>query len=436
MRIAVLGTGYVGLSTGLCLADIGHEVVCIDVDEEKIGLLSNGIPTIYEPGLEPVLKENILNGRLRFTTSHEDGLKHAEIIIITVGTPQTKSGEADLSYLMQAAEDIAIHLKHDTIVVIKSTVPVGTNDKVKEILEQNKRRDVTILMGSNPEFLRQGSAINDTIYADRIVIGTDNREAALQLENMYQPLSLPILHTTIRSAEMIKYASNAFLATKISFINEIANLCEMVGADVEDVARGMGKDKRIGTAFLNAGIGYGGSCFPKDVQALVHVANEYNMRFGLLEETMSINNLQRERLVWKALSRLGHLQDKKIAMLGLSFKPETDDMREAPSIVLANALIEKGAKVFAYDPVATDNARKVIGSKIEYATTIEETVKNADALFIVTEWKEFLEMDLGKVIQYMNNPIIFDGRNCLNEVEIRKCREIEYYPIGKPCIIK
>ncbi|MEC1722068.1 UDP-glucose dehydrogenase family protein [Schinkia azotoformans] len=435
MKITVLGTGYVGLSTGVCLAEIGHHVVCIDIDQRKIKNLQEGISPIYEPGLEELLTKNIGAERLNFTTSHLEGLKAAEIIIIAVGTPQGDDGGADLSYIEQAARDIAEHLNHNAIVVIKSTVPVGTNDYIKKILEERLKKDITIKMVSNPEFLRQGSAMHDTIHADRIIIGSDHEEAAKKVGEMYLPLHAPILFTTIRSAEMIKYASNAFLATKISYINEIANLCEAVGADVQDVAKGMGKDKRIGEAFLNPGIGYGGSCFPKDVKALLKTANIYGTNFSMLKETIIINEKQQHLLVKKAINRLGDLKGKKIAMLGLSFKPETDDMREAPSIKIAHLLSQMGTDVVAYDPIATNNAKKVIGNIIRYANSAFEAADGADALFIVTEWDEFKQIDLTRLLQKMKEPIIFDGRNCYGIEKLKSCETLEYYPIGKPAVI-
>lgn len=435
MKITVLGTGYVGLSTGVCLAEIGHHVVCIDIDQRKIKNLQEGISPIYEPGLEELLIKNIQAGRLNFTTSHLEGLKDAEIVIIAVGTPQGDDGGADLSYIERAAKDIAEHLNHNAIVVIKSTVPVGTNDYIKKILEERLKKDIAIKMVSNPEFLRQGSAMHDTMHADRIIIGSDNEEAAKKVEEMYLPLHVPILFTTIRSAEMIKYASNAFLATKISYINEIANVCEAVGADVQDVAKGMGKDKRIGEAFLSPGIGYGGSCFPKDVKALLKTANGYGTNFSLLKETIAINESQQHRLVEKAVNRLGDLKGKKIAMLGLSFKPETDDMREAPSIKIARLLSQMGTNVVAYDPIATNNAKKVIGDIIQYASSAFEAADGADALFIVTEWDEFKQIDLTRLLQKMKEPIIFDGRNCYGIEKLKTCETVEYYPIGKPAIV-
>lgn len=435
MKIAVLGTGYVGLSTGVCLSEIGHNVICIDTDEQKIKSLRQGISPIYEPGLENLLIQNAAAGRLLFTTSHREALNGAEIIIIAVGTPQMEDGGADLSYIVQAAKDIAANLVQSSVVVIKSTVPVGTNDFIKSIIEEHCNESVTFNMVSNPEFLRQGSAVMDTMQADRIIIGSENDESAKKVQEMYRPLNVPFILTSIRSAEMIKYASNAFLATKISFINEVANLCGVVGADVKDVAKGMGKDKRIGEAFLQPGIGYGGSCFPKDVKALLHTANLNGVHFSLLKETVAINDFQQELLVTKAINRLGDLKGKKVAMLGLAFKPETDDMREAPSIKIARSLTKLGAEVVAYDPVAVDNAKNILGDTIRFASTVREAAVNADAVFIVTEWKEFRLLDLKTLMTTMRRPIVFDGRNCLEEDRIRACKKIEYYPIGRPAIV-
>ncbi|WP_163103499.1 UDP-glucose dehydrogenase family protein [Peribacillus alkalitolerans] len=435
MKVAVIGTGYVGLSTGVCLAEIGHQVRCIDIDKQKINKLRSGISPIYEPGIENMLTSNIEAGRLKFTTSHRKGLKDIDIIIVAVGTPQGEDGAADLKYLEQAALDISEHLKHDAIVVIKSTVPVGTNDNIKKIIRKHCKKGLSIEVVSNPEFLRQGTAIMDTMHAERIIIGSENIEAAEKVKELYIALKVPILFTSIRSAEMIKYASNAFLASKISFINEISTLCEAVGADVIDVALGMGKDYRIGESFLQAGIGYGGSCFPKDVKALLYTAHQYEIDFSLLKETISINEHQKEILVTKALKRFGDLKGKKIAMLGLAFKPDTDDMREAPSIKIAQLLNNLGAEVRAYDPVAVDNAKKIMGDSIVYANSVAEAVKDTDALFIVTEWNEFKQLDLSLVTNLMNRPIIFDGRNCMEEDKVRACKPIEYYPIGRPMIV-
>lgn len=435
MNVAVLGTGYVGLSTGVCLSKIGHHVVCIDTDEQKIQNLTKGISPIYEPGLESLLTENMNAGRLQFTSSHQEGFEDAEIIIIAVGTPQRDDGGADLTYIEKAAEDISFYLQKDAIVVIKSTVPVGTNEYVKSRILNKCCKRVNIDIISNPEFLRQGSAIEDTLKADRIIIGYESMRAAKKVKDMYSPLNVPIILTSIRSAEMIKYASNSFLATKISFINEMANLCEAVGADIEDVAMGMGKDKRIGESFLRPGIGYGGSCFPKDVKALLHTANKNGVHFSLLKETIAINDSQALLLIKKALNRFGNLSGKKIAMLGLAFKPETDDMREAPSIKISSLLTKLGAEVAAFDPAANNNAKKVLGDMITFTSSIDETARNADAVFIVTEWNVFKELDVASLLKKMKNPIIFDGRNCLDIDRIKECQVIEYYPIGRPSIL-
>ena len=435
MNITVIGTGYVGLSTGICLSEIGHHVICIDVDEQKVDLLKAGISPIYEPGLQPLLQKNSSAKRLFFTASHEDGLKDSEIIILAVGTPQRDDGSADLSYLIQAARDLAPHLKNDRIIVIKSTVPVGTNDFIKDIISKHLPEDISFAMVSNPEFLRQGSAIKDTMQADRIIIGSNNETVAKKINKMYEPLNVPIIHTSIKSSEMIKYASNAFLATKISFINEMANLCEAVGADVEDVALGMGTDTRIGEAFLLAGIGYGGSCFPKDTKALLHMANANGIAFSQLNETIAINEYQQLQLVKKAVERFPDLKGKRIALLGLSFKPNTDDMREAPSIKIAKSLTEQGAHVVAYDPIAMNNAKKILGHSIHYANSAIEAVKEADALFLITEWNEFRKLNLTQITKLMKQPIIFDGRNCFDMDKIETCEAVEYYPIGKKAVI-
>lgn len=435
MKIAILGTGYVGLSTGVCLSEIGHNVCCIDVDEQKIQLLKQGKSPIYEPGLEYLLVKNVEAGRLNFTISHQEGIAGVEVVIIAVGTPKRGDGGADLTYLIQAAQDISPYLQNGTIVVIKSTVPVGTNDLMKRIIEGHCQKGLNFHMISNPEFLRQGTAIQDTMAADRIIIGFDNKEAALKIQEMYSPLKVPFHFTGIRSAELIKYASNAFLAMKISFINEIANLCEAVGADVKEVSKGIGADKRIGDSFLKPGIGYGGSCFPKDVKALYFTSGMYGKDFAILREIMAINEEQQELLVRKALTRFKELKGKKITMLGLAFKPETDDMREAPSIKIARLLTSLGALVVAYDPVAETNAKKILGDTIKYASTLQEAAVDADALLIVTEWNEFKQMDIPTTAKLMNQPIIFDGRNCLEDEKIKACHTIEYYPIGRPPII-
>ncbi|MCJ8006536.1 UDP-glucose dehydrogenase family protein [Lederbergia wuyishanensis] len=435
MKISVLGTGYVGLSTGVCLAEIGHFVTCIDINQHKIGQLCQGKSPIYEPFLENLLLKNADEGRLKFTSSYLNGLEGTDIIILAVGTPQSEDGSADLSYIMKCAKDIAPHLTDGVTVVIKSTVPVGTNELVEKIIMSHCNNDITINMASNPEFLRQGSAINDTLHPDRIIIGANSKKVADKIEEMYLPLKAPIIKTSIRSAELIKYASNAFLATKISYINQIANLCEMVGADVNDIALGMGTDKRIGLSFLQAGIGYGGSCFPKDVKALHLTAEKHGIQFSLLKETMRINDEQQELLVKKAKKRFGSLKSKKIALFGLSFKPNTDDMREAPSIKIVRLLSNEGANVVAYDPVATHNAREVLGNMISYANSPEEAILDADAVFIVTDWDEFKHLNITNILKKMRCPIIFDGRNCLDESMLHLLEIGEYYPVGRPSVI-
>lgn len=436
MKISILGTGYVGLSTGVCLADIGHKVICIDLDPSKIKKLQQGISPIYEPGINELIKKNIENGKLSFTISHKDGLKDADIIIIAVGTPQAEDGTVNLSYLNQAAIDIAGSLTKDTVIIIKSTVPVGTNEYVENIIKNHLKKNIRIDMISNPEFLREGSAIWDTMHADRIVIGYNNQEAAEIVKKMYQPLNVPYVLTSIKSAETIKYAANAFLATKISFINEIANLCEKTGANITDVVSGMGMDKRIGEAFLQAGIGYGGSCFPKDVQAMIHTAQNYGVNFKMLKETVAINNKQQLLLVDKAKQRFGDIASRKFAILGLAFKPNTDDMREAPAIKIIETLKQNGANVSVYDPVAMDNAKNWIKDEVEWSDTIEKATLNSDAILIVTEWDEIKYMDVKTILPSMKQPIIFDGRNCIPTEVIENCSEIEYYPVGKPAIIR
>jgi UDPglucose 6-dehydrogenase len=432
-NIAVIGTGYVGLVTGVCLSEIGHNVICIDVDEEKVKKLNSGRSPIFEPDLEDLMINNIKTGRLRFTTDYTAGFHSSEVIYIAVGTPQKQDGSADLQYIDQVAKQIAARAYRDIIVVTKSTVPVGTNDRIKKIIQENKKENVRIDIVSNPEFLREGSAVHDTFFGDRVVIGADCNQAAVIIEEINKPFKIPIFRTDIRSAEMIKYASNAFLATKISFINEIANICEKVGANVEEVAMGMGKDSRIGYQFLRAGIGYGGSCFPKDNIALVNIASNVNYTFQLLQSVIDINSKQQTILVEKAKKRFGSLKGKKFALLGLAFKPETDDMREAASIAISHRLIGEGAKVIAYDPIAYQNAKKVLPESVHFVSSIEEAIQAADAVFIVTEWKEISNFPLYRYPELMQRPIIFDGRNIYSIKEIINY-PIEYHSIGRHCV--
>ncbi|MFI8688073.1 UDP-glucose dehydrogenase family protein [Rossellomorea sp. NPDC077527] len=435
MNISVIGAGYVGLVTGTCLAEIGHHVICLDANREKVDMLKNGHSPIYEPGLERLLQKNAGSGHLSFTTDYQVACDKAEVIIIAVGTPSRPDGSADLSALQDVAEKIGSHIrKNGTIVVTKSTVPVGTNRKVKSWLEAHSSPARRFMIASNPEFLREGSAIHDTFNGDRIVIGTEDDDTARKLEEMVAPFEVPILHTSIESAEMIKYSSNAFLATKISFINEIANLCEKLGANVEDVAKGMGMDNRIGPSFLQAGIGYGGSCFPKDTNALVQIAGEIEHEFDLLEAVIHVNAKQQVKLVQKAKEVVKDLKGKRAGMLGLSFKPNTDDIREAASLEMIKQLLEEGAEVTVYDPVARENAKSILGSKVTFADNCFDAIEDQDMLFIATEWEEFKVLRLKTISRLMKTPIVFDGRNCFS-LEEAKSTTIDYYSIGRPPVL-
>lgn len=432
MKIAVIGTGYVGLVTGTTLAEIGHEVLCIDVDAQKVKKMQQAVSPIYEPGLEELMAKNIAAGRLAFTCDHQKGFEGAEVIYIAVGTPENEDGSANLSYLEAAVDDIAAHIKRDALIVIKSTVPVGTNDKVKEQIQLAVKSGVRISVVSNPEFLKEGSAIADTFQGDRIVIGSDDEQASMIVEVINEPFGVPVFHTDARSAEMIKYASNAFLATKISFINEISNICELVGANVENVASGMGMDNRIGNQFLKAGIGYGGSCFPKDTKALIQIAGNVNYEFELLKGVVNVNKKQQLLLIDKLNHCFDRMDRKRIAVLGLAFKPNTDDMREAASILIIEELIKLGADVIAFDPIATENAKSILHPHVSYAASVEEAITDSDAALIVTEWEEIKNVDLG-IFRKMRRPLIIDGRNCFS-LDLMKARPIEYHSIGRPVV--
>ncbi|WP_107947402.1 UDP-glucose dehydrogenase family protein [Lysinibacillus parviboronicapiens] len=413
MNVGIIGTGYVGLVTGAVLSEIGHVVTCLDINEEKINTLNKGQSPIYEPGLDEILARNIEANRLCFTTSTQEAFAQADIIFIAVGTPQGEDGAADLSYIEQAAKDIAINVNHNVIVVVKSTVPVGTNDRVEGIIHANMTAGLQIHVVSNPEFLREGHAINDTFYGDRIVIGAEDSIARDKVESLFKSLNIPIMHTNRRSAEMIKYASNAFLGVKISYINQISNLCEALGADVNAVADGMGMDHRIGRAFLNAGLGYGGSCFPKDTEALIYLASENGVNLSIVQSAIQANSEQRYIYVQKVINHFkGEVVGKKIAILGLAFKPNTDDMREAPSIMIIKELVARGAEISAYDPVVKKSPY-LEGIKLTYAATKEECVSESDAILLVTEWSEFIEADWAKLMTYSNNAAVFDGRHIL-----------------------
>ena len=416
-NIAVIGVGYVGLVTGTCLADLGHRVMCLDVNEERIANLNKGIMPIYEPGLEEVVRRNVNAGRLAFTTSYAEAVNGpgpdlaAEFVFIAVGTPSAVDGKADLDYVRRAAESIAEVMDHPLIVVNKSTVPVGTGDWTADIIKSKQKRPIKFHVVSNPEFLREGSAIYDFMYPDRIVLGSLEREAAEKVAQLYLPLRATIMITDLRTAEMIKYASNAFLATKISFINEIANICEALGADVKEVAAGMGYDKRIGRAFLDAGVGYGGSCFPKDVLALAHMAKERGRHPQLIQAVMDINADRRKQTVDKLCELAGgSLEGKQIGVLGLAFKPNTDDMRDAPALEVINLIEAGGGRVRAYDPVAMHVARS-IKPNLELAANAYDCAAGCDAVVLMTEWNEFKQLDLRRLKNVMKSPIMVDARN-------------------------
>ena len=406
MKIAVAGTGYVGLVTGVCLAEHGHDVICVDVDEAKVKMMKNGHCPIYEDGLEELMAKN--KERLTYTTDYRWAYQDADVIFIGVGTPEKSDGSANLQYIYQVAGQIADSVEKNCVVVIKSTVPIGTNDKIELWMNQRKRNNVNIWIASNPEFLAQGTAVRDTLHASRIVIGAENDYARNVLQEVYKDFDAPVLVTDRRSAEMIKYASNDFLALKISYINEIANLCEIVGANIEDVSKGMGYDSRIGNKFLNAGIGYGGSCFPKDTKALSWLAS-----------------FKKSRKYYEDLNGL------TITVLGLTFKPGTDDLREAPSLVNIPLMLEDGAKVQAWDPVGIPNFKKRFEGRVHYCSSIQEALKDADICFIFTEWKEVKELDPMQFKQLMKNPIVMDGRNCYPPEKMKQLG-IVYESIGRP----
>ena len=430
MKIVVAGTGYVGLVTGACLSEIGHNVTCVDIDENKVTMMKEGISPIYEPGLDELLKRNHDEERLDFTTDYRSAYKDADIVFIGVGTPEREDGSANLDYVFKVCEQIAESVENNCLVVVKSTVPIGTNDRVEEFLKEHVKAGIHIEVASNPEFLAQGTAVKDTLYASRIVIGVESKEAEEKLRHIYEGFNQPIVVTNRRSAEMIKYASNDFLALKISFINEIANVCEIVGANIEDVARGMSYDKRIGDKFLKAGLGYGGSCFPKDTKALHWLANDSGYEIKTIKATIEVNENQKYKMFRKAKQRFGSLKGMKVAVLGLTFKPETDDLREAPSIPNIKRLLDEGAEIVAFDPVGEENFKKKFNLPIEYVKSPKEALKNADVAFIFTEWKEIKNLDLQYYEKLMKTPIIFDGRNCY-DVNLVKEHNIDYYSVGR-----
>lgn len=431
MKIAVAGTGYVGLVTGVCLASKGHQVTCVDVDEAKIQTMQKGISPIYEEGLEELMHESMDN--LTFTTDYASAYKDANVIFIGVGTPEKKDGSANLTYVYKVAKQIAESVEHDCVVVVKSTVPIGTNDKVEAYLNANLTHDVQISVASNPEFLAQGTAVRDTLHAARIVLGVETEQAGTVLKEVYANFDAPVLVTNRRSAEMIKYASNDFLALKISYINEIANLCEIVGANVEDVAKGMGYDPRIGNRFLNSGIGYGGSCFPKDTKALSWLASFNDNEMKTIKAAIEVNEGQKLKLIKKARKYYDEFEGLTVAVLGLTFKPGTDDLREAPSLVNIPLLLDDGATVKAWDPVGVKNFKKYYPDEIEYCDTIEETITDADICFIFTEWEDVTQFDVNLYKKLMKKPIILDGRNCYSIEDFRRTG-MTYDSIGRQCI--
>ena len=411
MKIAVAGTGYVGLVTGVCLASKGHDVTCVDVDEQKVEIMKQGIAPIYEPGLSELMKESMEH--LTFTTDYVSAYQDAEVIFIGVGTPEKTDGSANLTYVYQVAKQIASSVERDCVVVVKSTVPIGTNDKIESYIHDKQKNSVKIHVASNPEFLSQGTAVRDTLHASRIVIGTNEEAAAEVLQRVYADFDAPKLVVGRRSAEMIKYASNDFLALKISYVNEIANLCETVGADVEEVTKGMGYDSRIGNKFLKAGIGYGGSCFPKDTKALSWLASFNDKEIRTIKAAIEVNDSQKFKLVKKARKYYDDFLFLNIAILGCTFKPGTDDLREAPSLVNVPLLLEDGANLRIWDPVGTENFKKKIQHKnIQYFETIEEAIEGADLCLIFTEWDDVVNFDIRKYEELMKTPIVLDGRNC------------------------
>lgn len=441
MKIAVVGTGYVGLVSGTCFAETGVNVSCVDIDKKKIELLNNGHIPIYEPGLEDIYKRNAEKGRLVFTTNIEESIKDSDVVFIAVGTPPDEDGSADLKYVLGVAREIGKYIDHYLVIVTKSTVPVGTSLKVKKAVQEElakRGEDIPFDVASNPEFLKEGSAVDDFLKPDRIVIGIESEEAEKVMRRLYKPFLLnghPILFMDITSSEMTKYAANSMLATKISFINDIANLCEIVGADVDSVRKGIGSDARIGNKFIYPGTGYGGSCFPKDVQALVRTADENGYSLDILKAVESVNYRQKSVLYSKIFRHFnGDLKGKKFALWGLAFKPKTDDMREAPSLVIIEKLLEAGADVVAYDPVAMEEAKRIIGNKIEYANDEYDACIDADALILVTEWPEFRLPNFRVLKRLLKNSIIFDGRNIYDPLELAEM-SFSYYSIGRKPVI-
>jgi UDPglucose 6-dehydrogenase len=436
MKITIVGTGYVGLVTGACFSEVGIDVTCVDIDKPKIEKLRKGIIPIYEPGLEKMVQRNIEKKRLHFSNSLKDSLYDVDVVFSAVGTPPGEDGSADLQYVLQVADEVGRHMNNYTLIVTKSTVPVGTAEKVRKTIEKvlaERGEQIPFDVASNPEFLKEGDAVNDFLKPDRIVVGVDSERAEELMKRLYKPFTMnghPVIFMDIVSAEMTKYAANAMLATKISFMNDIANLCEIVGADVNRVRRGIGSDRRIGNYFIYPGTGYGGSCFPKDVKAIIRTADEYGYSMDVLKSVEDVNERQKSVLVGKALKYFNKdLKGKTFAIWGLSFKPQTDDMREAPSLVIINKFLEAGARLKVYDPVAMDEAKKILKDKVEYCDEQYEALIDADALFLVTEWPEFKFPNFKVIQKLMKGKAIFDGRNVYDLADMRE-KGFDYFGIG------
>lgn len=436
MKIAVAGTGYVGLVAGVCFAEMNHDVTCVDVDEKKVEIMRQGISPIYEEGLEELMQKNNAKGTLHFTTDYQEAYRDADAIFIGVGTPEMPDGSANLGYIATVSRQIAETIEKDCLVVVKSTVPVGTNDKVEQFIKDFLVHDVKVEVASNPEFLAQGTAVHDTLHAARIIIGTESKEAEALLKEIYEPFGLPIVSVKRRSAEMIKYACNDFLALKISYMNDIANLCELVGADITDVAKGMCYDERIGSRFLNAGIGFGGSCFPKDTKALKFLAKEHGYQLKTVEACVEVNTAQKIRLFEKAKERMISFNGLKVAVLGLTFKAGTDDLREAPSIDNIRLLLQAGADIYAYDPKGVERAKQLFPEgKLEkgsmtYVDSVEDALDKANICFAFTEWPQIRQITPAEFKEKMHTPLVYDGRN-LYEPKQMKDAGVEYYSIGR-----
>lgn len=429
LKIVVAGTGYVGLVTAVCMAEVGHHVVCVDKIQTKVDLLKSNKSPIYEPDLEDLMVKN--QARLSYTIDHVSAYKDADVIFIAVGTPEQEDGSADLTFVHAVSKEIAETIEKDCVVVVKSTVPIGTNDEVEKFLNQNLKNNVRITVASNPEFLSQGSAVKDTLGAKRIVIGTEDKTTEAKLVEVYTPFNQPFVLTNRRSAEMIKYAANDFLALKISYINEIANFCELIGANIEDVTYGMSFDPRIGDKFLNPGIGFGGSCFPKDTKALYALASkEYGYELQTVKATIDVNTKQKTKLFFEAKKRFDSFNGLQVAILGLTFKPKTDDIRESAAIENVKMLLKNGAQVTVYDPVGAANFKRLFPTEVIYASSIDEAILNKDCTFIITEWDEIKKYDLNQYKTLMKKPVVYDGRNCYSLDNVKKA-DIEYTSIGR-----